>query len=66
MSRRQVLDLERDLPLDTEDLAALERARQIRFDPTEVEWQWISLALQFRVRQSRTTADGREEFRLPS
>jgi len=66
MTRREELDLERDLFLDAEDRAALERARRIRFDPTEVKWQWISLALQFPgVRQSRTTAAGREEFRLP-
>lgn len=65
MSRRKELDLERDIPLDTEDLAALDRARRTRFDPSELEWQWISLASQFRIRQSRKTADGREEFRLP-
>ncbi len=67
MTRRNELDLERDCPLDAEDRASLERARRIRFDPTQAEWQWISLALQFPgLRQSRTTAAGREEFRLPA
>ena len=66
MSRPRELDLERDLPLDAEDRAALERARQIRLDPTGVEWRWISLALQFPgLRQSRATAAGRKEFHLP-
>jgi hypothetical protein len=59
------LDLERDLPLDAEDRAALDRARDFRVDPSELRWEWISLALQFPgLRQSRATAEGREEFRL--
>ena len=59
------LDLERDLILDSEDRAALERSRQIRINPAVMQWEWFSLALQFpNLRQSRETAAGREEFRL--
>ena len=66
MTHWNELDLERDLPLDTEDRAALQLARETRVNPAEMQWQWISLALQFpRLCQSRETAVGREEFRLP-
>ncbi len=65
MTRSKELDLERDLPLTTEDRAALGSARQARADPTKMRWEWISLALQFpALRQSRATAAGREEFHL--
>lgn len=66
MTRWNELDLEHDLPLDTADLEALRLAREVRVDPTEIKWQWVSLALQFPgLRQSRKTAAGRIEFRLP-
>ena len=66
MSQGNDLDLERDLPLDAADRSALRLTRQTRVDPAEMQWQWISLALQFpRLCQSRETAVGREEFRLP-
>ncbi len=62
MSRRRVLDLERDLPLDTEDRAALQRARETRIDPARIEWRSFSLALQLpNLRQSRETAHRRRE-----
>ena len=65
MTRRNDLDFERDLPLDSEDRAALGVAREVRVDPAEMEWEWISLTAQFpNLRQSRDTAAGREEFRL--
>lgn len=65
MSHRTELDLERDLALDSKDSAALESARETRVNPADMQWRWVSLALQFpNLRQSRETAVGREEFRL--
>ncbi len=67
MTLRNELDLERDLLLDSEDRAPLQLAWEACVNPAEMQWQWISFALQFPgFCPSRETAVGREEFRLPS
>lgn len=59
-------DLERDMPLTAEDIEAMRRARFRVIDPTQLEWDWISLGVQFpHLSRERKTHEGVPDFELP-
>lgn len=58
------VDFERDVPTTTEDIAALERARDLKPLPTEAYLEWLSRMPKTPARPHDLNTDDDEPFTL--